>query len=93
MNAIGAIPMEIEDQSITQTLERIVRRFAPNAGATAALGAQTHLIDDLGVDSPRMIDIVLDVEDHFGFTIDDQDVQKVRTFGDLVRLVSQCAQH
>lgn len=83
--------MEIEEQSAAEALEQIVRRFAPKAGATVAVGPQTHLIDDLGVDSPRMIDIVLDVEDHFGLTIDDQDVQKVRTFGDLVRLVSQCA--
>jgi acyl carrier protein len=82
--------MEMQQQPVTETLEQIVRRFAPKTVA-AVIGPETRLIEDVGVDSPRMIDIVLDVEDRFGFTIEDQDVQKVRTFGDLVNLVSRCA--
>ncbi len=84
--------MEKQQQPVTETLEQIVRRFAPKAHA-AAIGPETRLIEDVGIDSPRMIDIVLDVEDRFGFTIEDYDMQKVSTFGDLVNLVSRCAQN
>jgi acyl carrier protein len=73
---------------ITETLEEIIRRFAPKHRGELRLTPTTHLVNEAGIDSPRMIDIVLDVEDRFGLIIDDADVQKVRTFGDLVALVS-----
>ena len=82
----------MQQQAVTEALEEIVRRFAPKNRAVA-IQPETHLIHDAGIDSPRMIDIVLDVEDRFGFTIEDQDVQKVQTFGDLVTLVTRCARN
>jgi acyl carrier protein len=79
--------MTAQYQTITASLEDIVRRFTPKNPALH-LGPTTHLIDEAGIDSPRMIDIVLEVEDRFGITVDDDDIQKVRTFGDLVVLVT-----
>ncbi len=76
-------------QDFTQPLEQIIRRFAPKSKGDLRLTTETRLIEDAGIDSPRMIDIILDMEDRFGFTIDDHEVQEVRTFGDLVTLVSQ----
>ena len=76
-------------QNVAQALEEIVRRFAPKNRAAIALHPETHLTDDAGIDSPRMIDIVLGVEDRFGITVEDDDVQSVKTFGQLVELVSR----
>ena len=76
-------------QPITEALEQIIRRFAPKSKNELPLTCATRLIEDAGIDSPRMIDIVLDMEDRFGFTIEDHEVQQVRTFGDLVSLVNQ----
>ena len=73
---------------ITETLEAIIRRFAPQNRGQLQLTAATHLVNEAGIDSPRMIDIVLEVEDRFGIVVDDSDIQKVRTFGELVNLVS-----
>ena len=69
------------------TLEAIVRRFAPKDAAALAFTHETHLTDDAGIDSPRMIDLVLGVEDAFGITVDDDDLDRVKTFGQLVDLV------
>jgi acyl carrier protein len=71
----------------SEALEQIIRRFAPHGKAELRLTPQTDLVQEAGIDSPRMIDIVLDVEDRFGFTIEDEAIQKVRTFGDLVNLI------
>jgi acyl carrier protein len=76
-------------QTVAEALEQIIRRFAPKSKGDLRLTPATRLIDDAGIDSPRMIDIVLDMEDRFGFTIEDHEVQQVRTFGDLVGLVNQ----
>ena len=72
---------------ITETLAAIIRRFAPQNRGELQFTPTTHLVNDAGIDSPRMIDIVLEVEDQFGIVVDDGDVQKVRTFGELVALV------
>ena len=82
----------ITQTPIVQTLEEIIRRFAPKHRSETPLTAQTRLVDDAGIDSPRMIDIVLEIEDRLGMTIDDREVQKVRTFGDLVGLIEARAE-
>jgi len=69
------------------TLEALVRRFAPKDAAALAFTHETRLTDDAGIDSPRMIDLVLGVEDAFGITVDDDDLDRVKTFGQLVDLV------
>jgi acyl carrier protein len=72
---------------ITEALEAIIRRFAPQNRGELRLTPATHLVNEAGIDSSRMIDIVLEVEDRFGIVVDDADIQKVRTFGELVALV------
>jgi acyl carrier protein len=81
------------DQTITvgAALSEIVRRFAPRDRAAVPLNPHTRLIDDVGIDSPRMIDIVLEVEDRFGITVDDDEVQRVRTYGEMLALVAERA--
>lgn len=80
--------MNTQTTTLRDTLEQIVRRFAPRDKAAMPLTPATHLIDDIGIDSPRMIDIVLEVEDRLGVTIEDEAVQKVRTFGEMLALVA-----
>jgi acyl carrier protein len=77
--------------SISAALEEIVRRFAPRERAAVPLQADTRLIDDVGIDSPRMIDVVLEVEDRFGITVDDDSIQRIRTFGEMRALVAKLA--
>lgn len=81
--------MYTASQTVASALEEIVRRYAPKNRAALPLTPQTHLTNDAGIDSPRMIDIVLGVEDRFGITVEDDDIQRVKTFGQLVELVSE----
>ena len=80
--------MNTENMTLAATLEQIVRRFAPRDRAAIPLTPATRLIEDVGIDSPRMIDVVLEVEDRLGITIEDEAVQRVRTFGEMLALVS-----
>lgn len=81
--------MNTTNHSIAAALEEIVRRYAPKNRASIQLALDTHLTNDAGIDSPRMIDIVLGVEDTFAITVEDGDIQSVKTFGQLVDLVQQ----
>jgi acyl carrier protein len=80
--------MSTENLTLIAILEQIVRRFAPRDRAELPLTPATRLIEDIGIDSPRMIDVVLEVEDQFGITIEDEAVQRIRTFGEMRALVA-----
>jgi acyl carrier protein len=77
-----ATPMNCVD-----VLQEIVSRFAPKRAKPLHLNRGTHLLNEAAIDSPRMIDVILEIEDRFQLTLADEEVQNVRTFGDLVNMV------
>ena len=79
--------METTTDPLIATIATLIAKFTPPEYQNVALMPATHLVDDLGIDSARMIDIVLDVEDSFHITVEDQEINKTRTFTDLVELV------
>lgn len=40
---------------------------------------------DMGADSLNLTDIVLEIEDAYGFEVPEDDMQKMKTVGDMVR--------
>ena len=79
--------METVTDSLTEAIAALIAKFAPPEARNIALTPATHLVDELGIDSSRMVDIVLDAEDAFDIKIDDQEIDSTRTFGELVELV------
>lgn len=70
--------------------EKIVKILTPHVketGALAALRPDTHILDELGVNSARLVDIVLELEDAFDVSIGDDEVDAVETVGQAVDLV------
>jgi len=56
---------------------------------------ETHLVNDLGYDSLRLVELGIALEEHFGITVVDDETPQVHTLGDVeataIRLVSQLA--
>lgn len=50
-----------------------------------AIKMETALVDDLGADSLDVVDLVMSLEDEFDLEIPDEDVENVRTVGDIVK--------
>jgi len=48
---------------------------------------ETSILDDLKINSARLVDIVLDFEDAFDIEVDDDDADSVATVGDGVNLI------
>ena len=48
---------------------------------------QTSILDDLKVNSARLVDVVIAFEDDFDIEIADEDVDTVNTVGDAVNLI------
>ncbi len=52
-----------------------------------AVTMESAIIDDLGADSLDLVDLLMTMEDEFDVEVPDEDVEKMRTVGDLVKYV------
>ena len=50
----------------------------------ADISMEAELSNDLGINSIELADLVMTCEDKFGITIDDDDIRKFTTVGDVV---------
>src|SRR5688500_13886491 len=65
----------------------IVTKFAKNRAALADVTPDTRFREDLDISSASLIDIVLDLEDTFSLTIDDDELKQITTVGAAVELI------
>ena len=75
----------------TEIFDRVVKILTPyvkNQEALDGASLATHILDDLKVNSARLVDVVLEFEDVFNIEIDDDDVDKVETIGNAVELIA-----
>ena len=74
----------------SEAFERVVKILTPhvrNQDALASIAPETNILDDLKVNSARLVDVVLAFEDEFDIEIPDEDVDAVNTVGDCVKLI------
>jgi acyl carrier protein len=66
---------------------KIIKPFAKNQDALAKVSADTKILDELKVNSARLVDIILEMETEFDVELGDDDADQVRTVGDAVRII------
>lgn len=66
---------------------KILTPFVKNPEALANVSRGTHVLDDLKVNSSRLVDVVLQFEDQFDIEVADDDIDAVETVGDCVDLI------
>ena len=49
--------------------------------------AEANIQDDLGADSLDVVDLVMAVSDEFGVEIPDEQVENIKTIGDIVKCI------
>jgi acyl carrier protein len=77
----------MSEVQIQQKVLDIIKPFAKAPEAFANAGPALSILDDLKVNSARLVDIVLAFEDAFGIEINDDDADSVKTVGDAVSLI------
>ena len=50
---------------------------------------ESSLIGDLGADSLDVIDLAMSIEDEFDIEVPDDEIEKIKTVGDIVRFVEE----
>lgn len=77
----------METNEIYNNIVSIVSKHARDEEALKNLSMDTHILNDLKVNSARLVDIVLDFEDRFDMEISDDDADRINTIGDAVEMV------
>ncbi len=75
------------ENALLHRVIKIIKPFAKNQEALAHAGAETRILEDLKVNSARLVDIILELENEFNIELGDDDADKVRTVGDAVQVI------
>ena len=76
------------DENTAEALRSILARVIDPKLLPSQLNDNIELQKDLNVDSAMLVDIVLDLEERYSIHVADQDIDRLRTVGDLSRLIS-----
>lgn len=69
-------------------LEKIQNILAQQFEVSAdSISADTNIVDDLGADSLDVVELIMSVEDEFGFSIPDEDAAEFVTVGKLAEYI------
>ncbi|MEG1447785.1 MAG: acyl carrier protein [Oscillospiraceae bacterium] len=55
----------------------------------AKVTMEAEIISDLGADSLDLVDLVMTLEDEFDTEISDEDVESLKTVGDIVKYIDE----
>ena len=50
---------------------------------------ETNIVDDLGADSLDVVDMLMSLEDEFDVEIPDEEIERIRTVGELVAYIEE----
>ena len=76
--------------SAIENQEKIILIIANQVNKSAAdIQLSNRVLEDLGADSLDIVELSMAVEDEFGVKIGDEDMEKLRTVGDIVEFVNE----
>jgi acyl carrier protein len=76
-------------QSKEDILDQLYRLVQPYCKEPIELGAETGLIDEMGLDSVKVMELMTDIEDHFDISVPLNILPNVYTLGDFAEQVQQ----
>ncbi|GAK90578.1 hypothetical protein JCM19297_1894 [Nonlabens ulvanivorans] len=77
----------MKKEEIENRLHNIVKVYLPQDVNSIDIQPDSHLMQDLGINSAHLVDIALDVEDAFDITLDEKDMEEMQTVSDSVHIV------
>jgi len=79
----------MDDQKIFDEMVNILKVYTKDQILLEKATLETHILNDLKVNSARLVDVIIKCEDVFGISVDDDEADKIRTIGDAVSIIKQ----
>ncbi|MCH5584965.1 acyl carrier protein [Shimazuella sp. AN120528] len=74
---------------MADTLERVTQIIVERLDVEAdEVTLEASIKEDLGADSLDVVDLIMELEDEFNLTIEEEDAEKINTVGDIVNYIS-----
>jgi acyl carrier protein len=81
-----------ERKTMSDIADRVKKIVVEHLGVEEAkITEGASFIDDLGADSLDTVELVMAFEEEFGIEIPDDAAEKIQTFGDAVKFISEAA--
>lgn len=78
--------MSAEQQSLEQeVIDIVVEQLGIDA---SEVDASKSFVEDLNADSLDLTELIMTFEERFGFEISEEDAEKLKTVGDVIRYIS-----
>ena len=77
----------MKDKKIFEEMVNILKAYTKNVTLLDKATFDTHILNDLKVNSARLVDVIIKCEDVFGISVDDDEADKIRTIGDAVNII------
>ncbi len=78
----------MDHSEIRAKIVEIIGVYAKDKDALASATDETNILQDLKVNSARLVDVILDFEDAFDIEVEDEDADNVNTIGDALTLIA-----
>lgn len=77
-------------QKIPQIVIGIIERYTPaeHSKKVASMDESTRLIEDLGIDSLTMLEVVLSIEEALSIRIENEELMQIRTLGEVKTFIA-----
>jgi len=76
-------------EDIYVQLKNIIKIYLPEDVSVDNVGPESHLIDELNINSSHLIDVVLDIEDAFDIEIKDDELEAMDTVSSAIEVIQK----
>ncbi|MRR15210.1 MAG: acyl carrier protein [Deltaproteobacteria bacterium] len=77
----------MDEKKIFDEMVNILKVYTKDVTLLEKATPETHILNDLKVNSARLVDVIIKCEDVFGISVDDDEADKIRTIGDAVKII------
>lgn len=77
----------MDEKQVFTEMVNILKPYVKDQTLLENATKETHILDDLKVNSARLVDVIIKCEDVFDIEIEDDDADQIRTIGDAVTVI------
>jgi len=77
----------MDEQTIFNKMIDILRAYTKDPSLLDKATKDTHILNDLKINSARLVDVIIKCEDTFSMTVEDDEADKIGTIGDAVAII------
>ncbi len=76
-------------QEIKEKVIDILKKYTRREEVWENFNENSDILNDLKINSARLVDIILDIEDEFDLEVEDEAMDRIHTINDVVEIIAE----